>query len=72
VGEDDVAAIWEARRPTFVPAAQNEEAEISSRTCYLRAGALEVPVRDESVDLVVAFMSLMDMSDPSRASGRRE
>ena len=52
--------------PTFVRAAQSEEAEASGRICYLLASGLQLPVRDASMDFATGFMSLMDMADPPR------
>jgi ubiquinone/menaquinone biosynthesis C-methylase UbiE len=50
----------------FVRAAADKEGRGSS-TRYLHADGAELPVRPGAVDFVVAFMSLMDMADPTGA-----
>lgn len=51
--------------PTFLRAAVGEERADPAGVSYLQADGACLPVGDQAVDFVVAFMSLMDMADAS-------
>jgi ubiquinone/menaquinone biosynthesis C-methylase UbiE len=49
--------------PTFLRAALSEERTHPAGISYLQADGACLPIRDQAVDFVVAFMSLMDMAN---------